>query len=237
MGQALTRAAEWTSAASGGRGKLALTPINEKLIKEIVEFAEAIPGRHPECGNIEFKKPLTYISILNATDFGGSSSYESPEKAKDGSTPLLSLSSGKLSIMSLPMLLKVLQLSGDNKMKEARLLLEENSDPVANILGATYATTGGDDGTLARLIAQSKDDEDEQQKAILRLYISFNNLDMELMKVSLQEFSHGFRLSADVVANEVDLLQRYTSTRHGKLIERINYHQILFSKMAVVHRT
>ena len=70
-----------------------------------------------------------------------------------------------------------------------KFVCAENSDPAANILGATYATTGGDDNTLARLIEQSKTDEDESQRAILRLYIAFNNLDMELMKVSLQEFS------------------------------------------------
>ena len=72
MGQALARAAEWTSAASGGRGKLALTPINEKLIREIVEFTEAIPSRHSECGSIEFQKPIVYSSYLDASVFGGS---------------------------------------------------------------------------------------------------------------------------------------------------------------------
>ena len=69
------------------------------------------------------------------------------------------------------------------------ILSAENQDPVANILGATYATTGGDDGTLARLIDQSKSDQDDNQRSILKLYIAFNNLDMELMKVFVQQFS------------------------------------------------
>ena len=65
-----------------------------------------------------------------------------------------------------------------------------NPDPVANILGATFASTGGDDGTLARLIDQARDSEDsEKQKAILRLFVAFNNLDMQLMNVSLKTLS------------------------------------------------
>ena len=71
MGQSLTRAADWTSAASGGRGKLALTPVNENILKEIVSFAEAIPSRHSDCSNLEFHKQLSYESTLDARSFGG----------------------------------------------------------------------------------------------------------------------------------------------------------------------
>ena len=129
-------------------------------------------------------------------------------------------------------------------------------------MGATFASTGGDDGTLARLIDQARDSEDsEKQRAILRLFVAFNNLDMQLMNVSLKTLSElvlaleilslpevvllkfwnllkiyffvqrifpnfrGFRLTPEAVANEVELLQRYTSGRgqSGKLLMRIQY--------------
>ena len=72
MGQSLTRAAEWTSAASGGRGKLAFSPVNERILKEIIEFTEAIPSRHPDCADLVFQKALVFESSLSASALGGS---------------------------------------------------------------------------------------------------------------------------------------------------------------------
>ena len=72
MGQSLTRAAEWTSAASSGRGKLAFSPVNEQILKEIIGFTEAIPSRHPDCADLVFQKALIYDSSLSASSFGGS---------------------------------------------------------------------------------------------------------------------------------------------------------------------
>lgn len=68
MGVALTRAAQWTTASSG-TGKLEITPVNESLLKEILEFVEQFSSRHPQEAKHVFKEPLQWTTSLEASDF------------------------------------------------------------------------------------------------------------------------------------------------------------------------
>jgi hypothetical protein len=71
MGQALSSAAQWTSAKDGSGGKLELTPLNEELLNAILKFVEGFSQRCPEEGKLVFKKPLTWETSLSAGSFAG----------------------------------------------------------------------------------------------------------------------------------------------------------------------
>ena len=64
MGQALQRAAQWTSAKDGSGGKLEFTKINEELLNTIVQHVDGFSSKNPEEGRLEFKAPLTWPSSL-----------------------------------------------------------------------------------------------------------------------------------------------------------------------------
>ena len=68
MGQTLSSAAQWTTAQSGGRGKLEFTPANEAILNKIIGFAESFSGNHSDESRLTFKQPLTWATELTADD-------------------------------------------------------------------------------------------------------------------------------------------------------------------------
>ena len=71
MGQALQRAAQWTSAKDGSGGKLEFTKINEELLNTIIKFIEGFSSKYPEESKLVFKKALTWTSSLSAQSMSG----------------------------------------------------------------------------------------------------------------------------------------------------------------------
>ena len=71
MGQALQRAAQWTSAKDGSGGKLEFTPMNEMLLNQILQFVETFSSKNPEEAKLVFKKPLSWKSKLTPNTFPG----------------------------------------------------------------------------------------------------------------------------------------------------------------------
>jgi len=69
MGQTLGTAAQWTSAAKDGVGKLELTAANEVILNKIIAFVDGFPSRHSAEAKVTFKQPLVWTSELTATDF------------------------------------------------------------------------------------------------------------------------------------------------------------------------
>lgn len=68
MGLALTRAAQWTT-ASAETGTLALTPLNEILLTEIMHLVEDFISQDPQQAEHGFKEPLQWTTALVASDF------------------------------------------------------------------------------------------------------------------------------------------------------------------------
>ena len=62
--------------------------------------------------------------MISLTSICFSGTFESSEKTKDGNSSLLSVSGNKITILSMPMLMKVLQTAAESKTKEARFILE-----------------------------------------------------------------------------------------------------------------
>ena len=64
MGQALQRAAQWTSAKDGSGGKLEFTKINEDLLNTIMQWVDGFSSKNPDEGRLVFQSPLTWPSTL-----------------------------------------------------------------------------------------------------------------------------------------------------------------------------
>lgn len=64
MGLSLTRAAEWTTPS-----KLAFTPLNESLLKEILCLVEQLGSEHQQEAEHVFDEPLQWNTTLVASDF------------------------------------------------------------------------------------------------------------------------------------------------------------------------
>lgn len=71
MGQALQRAAQWTSAKGGSGGKLEFTKLNEDLLNTIMNWVEEFSSKNPEESKLVFKSALTWKSTLRPDKLTG----------------------------------------------------------------------------------------------------------------------------------------------------------------------
>uniref|UniRef100_A0A8C7JVV6 Outer dynein arm docking complex subunit 2 n=1 Tax=Oncorhynchus kisutch TaxID=8019 RepID=A0A8C7JVV6_ONCKI len=193
MGVALTRAAQWTTASSG-TGKLEITPVNESLLKEILQFVEQFSSRHPQEARLVFKEPLQWTTSLEASDFKteydiSGPAVKSQETDRDGH-PMLQLTPPSISVHSFSQLSKIVQLATDKKLKEVRACLEANRDPIAKMLGPSFATVEGEDSSVLRLLEEVKEGDQAKETEIkVKLIILLQQLDTQLLSNSLKQIS------------------------------------------------
>lgn len=65
MGQALQRAAQWTSAKGGSGGKLEFTKLNEELLNSIIQYVDGFSAKYADESKLVFKKPLTWQTTVS----------------------------------------------------------------------------------------------------------------------------------------------------------------------------
>ncbi|XP_046364085.1 outer dynein arm-docking complex subunit 2-like [Haliotis rufescens] len=253
MGQALQRAAQWTSARDGSGGKLEFTPTNEELLHTILQFVEGFSSKSSEEAKLVFKKPFTWKTSLLPSHFSSGAyvekgdDLESDAKGKDGQ-PLfqlkkLSKDKYEVSILTLEQVENILRSAGDKKMVELRGCLEANRDPVVNMLGERFATVEGDDNSIFRYMEEitkeieqaaragteaeadsSKMSEVEEKKIVLRLRLKLLRLDEQLLNQSIQKISSETRLTPPMVDGEVSILQQLSGEDEEKsVLESICY--------------
>ncbi|KAK6961463.1 adhesion G-protein coupled receptor D1, partial [Biomphalaria glabrata] len=246
MGQTLRRAAQWTSAQDGHTGKLEFTALNEELINMILQFIEE--GKSPEETHLIFKKPLAWKTNLNALQLSGpgysghDENVESSAVSPKDKTPLLNLTDGVLHILSLSQALYVLQIAGERKLEELRACLEENRDPVTNMLGDRFATVEGSDNSIFRYheeitkeieaLMKSASDNDEEKakeieekKCILSLRLKLQRLDEQMMNASILKITQDVRLNPKIVDGEVSVLKRVCGPDKQRFaLEDIDYY-------------
>uniref|UniRef100_A0A8C7TAT0 Outer dynein arm docking complex subunit 2 n=1 Tax=Oncorhynchus mykiss TaxID=8022 RepID=A0A8C7TAT0_ONCMY len=227
MGVALTRAAQWTTASSG-TGKLEITPVNESLLKEILEFVEQFSSRHPQEAKHVFKEPLQWTTSLEASDFKteydiSGPTVKSQETDRDGH-PMLQLTPPSISVHSFSQLSKIVQLATDKKLKEVRACLEANRDPVAKMLGPSFATVEGEDSSVLRLLEEVKEGDQAKETEIkVKLIILLQQLDTQLLSSSLKQISQEVRLSPAAVKNDVELLKSFCSEGETRVLTSVQY--------------
>ncbi|KAL1006740.1 hypothetical protein UPYG_G00076220 [Umbra pygmaea] len=225
MGIALTRAAQWTTAGSG-TGKLDITPNNESLLKEILQFVELFSSRYPQEAKHVFNEPLQWCTSLDASDFKegydiSGTTVKSQETDVNGH-PMLQLNPPSISVRNFSQLSEIVQLAKEKKLKEVRDCLEANRDPAVKMLGPRFATVGGEDSSVLRLLEEMKEG-DQSKEVTVKLFLLLQQLDTHLLSSSLQQISQEVRLSPATVKNDVELLNRVGSEGENAVLKGIQY--------------
>uniref|UniRef100_A0A3B4DSB3 Outer dynein arm docking complex subunit 2 n=1 Tax=Pygocentrus nattereri TaxID=42514 RepID=A0A3B4DSB3_PYGNA len=208
MGVALTRAAQWTM------GKLEVSPLNEALLNDIVNFVEQFNSRHPQEAKLVFTEPLQWTTALQASDFTSEyelsgSSVHSQDTDKDG-CPLLQLIPPDISVRSFSHLCKVVQLANDSKLKEVWACLEANREPVVKMLGPNFTT------------AEVSDSSPEAEFKV-KLLLILQQLDTQLLNSSITQLSQKVRLSPAAVKRDVELLKSVCGAGEKRLLKSVRY--------------
>nr|XP_014351097.1 PREDICTED: armadillo repeat-containing protein 4-like [Latimeria chalumnae] len=226
MGTVLTRAAQWTTAGTG-TGKLALTPLNESLLVDIITFVENIGSKHPQETTLVFREPLKWTTDLDPSAFG--SGYEISENTvkseqtdKDGQ-PLLLLSSSVIEVYNFAQLSNVLFVAKDKKLKEVQKCLEANRDPIAKILGPRFATVAGMNTSIHMIERINKDEKDPEVELQFKMFLLIQELDMQLLNSSLIQMSRDFRLTPEAVKNDVVLFKQISGKEEYTPLKSIDY--------------
>uniref|UniRef100_A0AAR2KTB1 Outer dynein arm docking complex subunit 2 n=1 Tax=Pygocentrus nattereri TaxID=42514 RepID=A0AAR2KTB1_PYGNA len=207
MGVALTRAAQWTM------GKLEVSPLNEALLNDIVNFVEQFNSRHPQEAKLVFTEPLQWTTALQASDFTSEyelsgSSVHSQDTDKDG-CPLLQLIPPDISVRSFSHLCKVVQLANDSKLKEVWACLEANREPVVKMLGPNFTT------------AEVSDSSPEAEFKV-KLLLILQQLDTQLLNSSITQLSQ-YDLHYILYTNSIEFQSWKASVQPSLLISLLNY--------------
>ncbi|XP_077953101.1 outer dynein arm-docking complex subunit 2 isoform X3 [Gasterosteus aculeatus] len=230
MGLSLTRAAQWTTAASGV-DKLAPTPMNESLLKEVLCFVEQFSSQHPQEAELVFEEPLQWSTTLVASDFKtdydiSDLDVQSPEKDNEG-RPLLQLFPPTVCVRSFSQLSKLVKLADNKKMEEVQACLEENRDPVVKILGPSLdsilekedAHTDG----LSLVDEGKEEDQGKESDVKVKLFLLLQDLDKQLLSKCLKAMDGRVGLDPDAVRNEVEMLKRYCSEGEKRVLKSVRY--------------
>ncbi|NWX21281.1 ARMC4 protein, partial [Aegotheles bennettii] len=226
MGVALARAAQWTAAGSG-TGTLEITPLNESLLNQIIEFVENLSSEHPQEAAFVFREPLEWKTQLDCSVFGegyevDGATVQSDAKGKDGQ-PLLLLTESTLRVCSFDQLSSLLRTAMEEKLKETQACLEANRDPIVKIFGPEYGTVEGEDMSMSCLLDKVKKDDDSETEKKIKIFLLLHQLDLQLLNSSLKQFSQDIRLSAAAINNEVNLLKSFSGKGEDTVLESLEY--------------
>uniref|UniRef100_A0A8C7JW62 Outer dynein arm docking complex subunit 2 n=1 Tax=Oncorhynchus kisutch TaxID=8019 RepID=A0A8C7JW62_ONCKI len=200
-------------------GKLEITPVNESLLKEILQFVEQFSSRHTQEAKHVFNEPLQWTSSLElpygkvAGNGQGWASYS-----------MLQITPPSISVHSFSQLSKIVQLAKDKRLKEVRACLEANKDPVAKMLGPSFATVDGEDSSVLRLLEKvNEGDQAKEEDIKVKLLILQQQLDTQVLSNSLKQISQEVRLSPATVKNDVELLKHFCSEGEKKVLKSVQY--------------
>ncbi|XP_072109988.1 outer dynein arm-docking complex subunit 2 isoform X2 [Mobula birostris] len=228
MGVALTRAAQWT-AAGIGVGKLEFTPLNVSLLNDIIKFVENVSSKYPQEAALMFREPLEWSTGVEMIAFGSDYEFSNGtlvSKEKIDGIPLLNFqsSTGIIKVYAFNQLAKFLEIAQKEKLKETQACLEANRDPIAKILGPSFAIVEGEDSSMLRLLEKvKKDNEDPQAEVQMKLFLLLQQLDMQLLNTCLQKISQEVRLSPQSIKNDVQLLQSFSGEEDKSVLKSIRY--------------
>ncbi|NXD25842.1 ARMC4 protein, partial [Spelaeornis formosus] len=223
MGVALARAAQRSAAG----GALGISPLNEALLKQIVQFAEDFSTKHPQEAAYVFREPLEWKTQLDSSVFGkgyeiNETAVQSEAKDKDGQ-PLLILSASTVRVRSFDQLSHLLQIAMEKKLKEAQTCLEANRDPIVKILGPEYGTVEGDDMSIFHLFDKVKKEFELETELKIKILLLLHQLDLQLLNSSLKQISQEVRLNPAAVNNEVNLLKNFSGKGKDTVLESLEY--------------
>uniref|UniRef100_A0A3P8PGH3 Armadillo repeat containing 4 n=1 Tax=Astatotilapia calliptera TaxID=8154 RepID=A0A3P8PGH3_ASTCA len=203
MGISLTRAAQWTMVSSS-TAKLASTPMNESLLKEILHFVEHFSSQHPQEAEHVFEEPLQWSTTLVPSDFKtdydiSDSDVQSHERDSEGH-PLLQLSPPTVYVRSFSQLSKLLHLADDKKLAEVRACLEGKFESNLHPKQSNH-----------------------QHSSITHRLNLFQDMDKQILDKLLKDISEQVRLNPKAVKNEVEILQMFCGGGDKGLLKSLRY--------------
>ncbi|XP_032812745.1 outer dynein arm-docking complex subunit 2 isoform X1 [Petromyzon marinus] len=226
MGVSLSRAAQWTSDSARGRVTLEPTPMNEVLLNSIANYAEEFGNLHIHEAALEFYEPLQWETLLQPSDFTqdyipSETTVASKDTKHDGQ-PLLYLSGQTVSVSNWNHLSRLLQASGQHKLKEVQSCLEANRDPVTKILGKSFATVEGE-GPAALHLPEIGEKGDPGTEIKKRLLVLLQQFDLQLLQSCLKQVAEKVSMSPEAINREVELLQPLSGDSTKSLIRSIQH--------------
>lgn len=242
MGAVTSSYRQGTAVSEHGKGKLEFTPQNEVLLNDIVKQVEMLVSSHPREAETVLKEPFKWHSTLKPDDFGalnfGSMGFQitHSDVKSEGTTPnaehLLSMDKDGdqfvLKVWTFEHLNSVLKVAGEGKCQETQACLEENQDPMVNIMGAAYASVSASDRPLLKAHSDlSKAREDaaenvEEQEARFTLSLLISEMDKQLLLSSHQTIAKEVRLTPSTVQADYELLKSFAG-EEGKYLEFIEW--------------
>lgn len=220
MGSALSKAAHWTPGDSGNR-TLALTPLNDTLLSEILQFVENLRSVHRRAADSVFQEPLQWTTALQKSDlqtgYRVSKSGAGSEKQDWDGRPLLKFSPPRVSVRNFSLLSELLYLSKD-KLSELRAALQENTNAVEKIVGSKFAA----------LLESDNNKEIEKLKATnqganVRLLLLLQTLNKQVLDKVVQQISEQIHLYVNAFKHEVETLQMFCGNRKRDCLTSLRY--------------
>uniref|UniRef100_A0AAX7SLR7 Armadillo repeat containing 4 n=1 Tax=Astatotilapia calliptera TaxID=8154 RepID=A0AAX7SLR7_ASTCA len=220
MGISLTRAAQWTMVSSS-TAKLASTPMNESLLKEILHFVEHFSSQHPQEAEHVFEEPLQWSTTLVPSDFKtdydiSDSDVQSHERDSEGH-PLLQLSPPTVYVRSFSQLSKLLHLADDKKLAEVRACLEgkfeSNLHPKQSNHQHSSITHRLNVFVLLVTVYSHP----------IMPPLLFQDMDKQILDKLLKDISEQVRLNPKAVKNEVEILQMFCGGGDKGLLKSLRY--------------
>lgn len=209
MGAALARATQWTSVSESGKGKLEFSPLNEKLLNDIIQFVESFPEKHPDEAGYAFKEPLSWETSLSS------------DSVEDANIDIAGTSVNVKSLTAAAAFIGLAQKEG-KALNETKLCLEANHDPLVKILGPAYATVDSEDSTVIRMLEKTQV-EGEGGSTELRLLLVIQQFDMRLLNSYLTEVSKQVRVNPEAANAEVELLKSFAGDEEQTPIKDIQF--------------
>ncbi|RMX44220.1 hypothetical protein pdam_00005271 [Pocillopora damicornis] len=242
MGATISSRVDGTSVSEYGKGKLEFTPQNEALLNDIVRQVESLVSSYPREAETILKEPFKWHSTLKPDNFGelnfGSMGFQitGSDVKSEAKTPsgehLLSMDKeGEkfiLKVWTFEQIGSVLKVAGDKKCQEAQACLEENQDPMVNVMGAAYAAVSSSDRPLLKALAdlskarEQSSENVEEQEARFTLSLLISEMDKQLLEASHKTIAKEVRLNPSAVQAEYELLKSFAGEK-GQCLEYIEW--------------
>ena len=231
---------------SSAKEKLELSVRNKKMMDEIFDFVQKIDKDHPKESAAEFTKPMEWKTTLrpndltssrNSSDYdttseNGKAVVSSVELRVTDQKPMLQLEESgdnifTVRVSSFKYLLRCINSAGDRKMRELQNCLEQNRDPMINIVGYPQSTPGSamlesyERLQLQREKGIENDEELERQENTYRLLLVLNKEDVHLMSSAVDQLSTAARLSMASVTEDLQLFQQFAGDEDENPLKEI----------------
>ncbi|XP_067136343.1 outer dynein arm-docking complex subunit 2-like [Centruroides vittatus] len=243
MGQAMSQYFRRTTVADGARAKLEYTRINKILLREIVDWLNEFTNNYKSESDLKFKSPLIWHTKLREGNFSPAvNQTDHLDRLTEEDIKIHNLPGGGalLHVFSFKQAQTVIRIAGSNEAaEEVRCCLEENPDPIANILGDAFANVEEvNKGILpyVDLVTEQEAKKEDQTESVkkhlydsklnsdsLRLLVILQQFDTHLLKVIVKEMSRNVRLNKETLENELNLLDLFSTYSKSQAVRFTNF--------------